>query len=65
MFLIENGRFARPVKELRISDNLLRMLSSVKEVGKERSWIRWWEVDVPTLCPAALVSKVKFTKSRR
>ncbi len=65
MFLIENGRIGRPIKELRISDNLLRMLSSVEEVGKERRWIRWWEVDVPTLCPAALVSKVRFTKSKR
>jgi len=65
MFLIENGRIGRPIKELRISDNLLRMLSSVEEVGRERRWIRWWEVDVPTLCPATLISKVKFTKSKR
>lgn len=65
MFLIENGKLVRPIKELRISDNLLRILSSVKEVTKERRWIRWWEVEVPTLCPAALVSKVRFTKSKR
>ncbi|MDD1746545.1 MAG: TldD/PmbA family protein [Methanomassiliicoccales archaeon] len=65
MFLIENGKLSRPIKELRISDNLLRMFSSIKEVAKERSWVRWWEVEVPTLCPAALVGKVRFTKSRR
>jgi PmbA protein len=65
MFLIEGGKLARPIKELRISDNLLRIFSSTKEVTKERKWIRWWEVDVPTLCPAALVSKVRFTKSRK
>lgn len=65
MFLIENGKLARPIKELRISDNLLRMFSSVKELTKERKWIRWWEVEVPTLCPAALVERVRFTKSKR
>ncbi len=64
MFLVIGGKIARPIKELRISDNLLRILSSVKEVTKERRWIRWWEVEVPTLCPAALVGKVRFTKSR-
>ncbi|HUL39385.1 MAG TPA: TldD/PmbA family protein [Methanomassiliicoccales archaeon] len=65
MFLIEGGRLVRPIKELRISDNLLRMLSSVKELTKERKWVKWWEVEVPTLCPSALVGKVRFTKSRK
>jgi PmbA protein len=65
MFMIENGKLSRPVKELRISDNLLRMFSSIKEVANGRSWVRWWEVEVPTLCPAALVEKVRFTKSKR
>ena len=65
MFLIEGGKLVRPIKELRISDNLLRMFSSIKDVAKERGWVRWWEVEVPTLCPAALVGKVRFTKSKR
>jgi PmbA protein len=65
MFIIEGGKLARPVKELRISDNLLRMFSSTRELTKERDWIRWWEVELPTLCPAALVGKVRFTKSRK
>jgi len=65
MFLIENGKLSKPIRELRISDNLQRMLSSIKDVAKERSWVRWWEVEIPTICPAALFSKVRFTKSKR
>lgn len=65
MFLIEGGKLIRPIKELRISDNLLRMLSATKELSKERKWVRWWEVEIPTLCPSALISGVRFTKSKR
>jgi PmbA protein len=65
MFLIEDGELVRPIKELRISDNLPGILSLVTKVSKERTWVRWWEVEVPTLCPSALVEKVRFTKSKR
>jgi PmbA protein len=43
---------------------MLRILSNVSELSRERKWIRWWEVEVPTLAPTALVKGLKFTRSR-
>ena len=64
MLTIENGKLARSIKELRISDNLLRMLSGVTSLSKDRKLIKWWEVETPTLAPYAVIEKVKFTRSR-
>lgn len=63
MFLIEKGRLGRPVKGLRVSDNILRMLKSIRDVSKERKWIRWWEVSIPTNLGHFLVDGVGITKS--
>jgi PmbA protein len=63
MFLIRDGKLERPLKELRISDNVLRMLSNLRGMTRDRKWIKWWEVEVPVLCPTALVDGVRFTKS--
>lgn len=63
MFRIENGRLVRPVKGLRISDNMLRMLQSIRGVSRDRKWIRWWEVSIPTYLGHFLVDQVGITKS--
>ncbi|MBI2143324.1 TldD/PmbA family protein [Candidatus Woesearchaeota archaeon] len=63
MFLVENGRVVGPVKELRISDNLLRMLQNTAAVGKDAEPVFGWEVEIPTITPAVLVKGVKVTKS--
>ncbi len=63
MFMIRNGQIEKPVRELRISDNMLRILENVSSLTKNRVWVKWWEVEVPTLSPAALVEKLRFTKS--
>ncbi|MCU0861239.1 MAG: TldD/PmbA family protein [Methanomassiliicoccales archaeon] len=64
MFLIEKGQLSKPIKELRISDNLLRIFGAVSALTKERRWVHWWEVETPTLAPSALVTGMRFTKSR-
>jgi len=64
MFLIEKGSITGPVKELRVSDNILRMLRSTEAMGQQRRWIKWWEVETPVLAPAALVRGVNFTRSQ-
>ena len=63
MFLIENGRVTGPVKELRVSDNLIRILQNIAAVGKEPEPVFGWEVEVPTITPAVLVKDVRLTKS--
>ena len=64
MFRIKNGQIAGPVKDLRISENILGIVKNIEAMTRERKWVKWWEVDTPTLAPTALVSKVKFTRSQ-
>ncbi len=63
MFQIQNGKLGPPVKGLRVSDNMIRILNAVSAVSKERKWIRWWEVDTPTYLGHFLVNEVGITKS--
>jgi len=63
MFLIRNGTLSSSIRELRISDNMLRILKNIQEISRMRTWIKWWEVDVPTLTPYAVVKDLNFTKS--
>ncbi len=64
MFLVKNGEISTSIRELRISDNMPRILQSIQELSKSRSWIKWWEVPIPTLTPHALIEDLNFTKSR-
>jgi PmbA protein len=63
LFAIEDGQIAGSIKGLRISDNLPRILSNLRAMGRERRWVKWWEVETPTLVPAVLVDEVRFTRS--
>jgi PmbA protein len=65
VFEIRNGRLTRPVKGMRLSDNIIRILQSVKALSKEQHWIRWWEVGVPTLTPYVLVEGVGITTAKK
>ena len=62
-FLIENGEIRSPVAGIRISDTIPRQLNNIIAISKERKWIRWWEVNLPTLSPAILVKDVPITKA--
>jgi PmbA protein len=63
MFLIINGSIERPIRELRISDNMLRMIQNIESMTHEKYWIKWWEVETPVKAPYALIKNVNFTKS--
>ncbi|MFH1181829.1 MAG: TldD/PmbA family protein [Candidatus Woesearchaeota archaeon] len=62
-FLIENGRIVKPVKDIRISENLLNMLRNVSAVGAEAEQITGWEVETPIFMPPMIVKNVNITKS--
>jgi PmbA protein len=62
-FLIENGKIKHPVVGLRISDSLPRQLANIIAISKERRWIEWWEVSIPTLAPSMLIKSVMITKA--
>src|SRR3989344_4534184 len=62
LFYIENGKIKHPVKELRISENLIRILKNVVALGRESQQIYSWEVSVPTTTPHVLVKDCNVTK---
>jgi PmbA protein len=62
-FLIENGKITKPVKDIRISENLLNMLRNVSAVGAEAEQITGWEVETPTFIPPMIVRNANITKS--
>ena len=65
VFDIRNGKLGNPVKGLRVSDNMIRILQSIEMLSKERQWIRWWEVPTPTLTPYVLVRDVGITTASK
>jgi predicted Zn-dependent protease len=65
-FLIENGRIARPVKNLRFTQSILDALSKVKAVGRDRALIGGGagysvRFAVGTLAPALHLAEFNFT----
>ena len=65
VFEIKNGKLSHPLKGVRLSDNMIRILQSVKALSKQVHWIKWWEVDTPTLTPYALVEGVGITTAKK
>lgn len=60
MFLIENGE-TKPIKNLRISDNTMRMFANIDAVGNDRKQIFWWEVATPTFIPSLRVKDCRMS----
>ena len=63
-FVVENGEITRSLKDIRISDNALRMLKCLKAISRERQQIHWWESEVPSLSPYVLIEDVRITRPR-
>lgn len=63
LFLIKNGSVEKPLKGLRLSDNMLNILKRIRDLGSEGHWIKWWEVEIPTYAPAAVIEQINFTRS--
>jgi len=63
-FLVEGGEIKGAIKGARISDNLLRVFSSVRGTGARRQWVHWWEVNTPVLLPVMIASGVTLTKAQ-
>jgi PmbA protein len=65
IFQIENGEIKRSLKNIRLSDNALRMLSNITGISKERQHVHWWEeADPPSLSPYILMKDVHITTSK-
>jgi PmbA protein len=62
-FIIRDGELKDPVAGFRISDSIPRQLSNIEFISTERNWIKWWEVETPTLAPAMMISGVRITRA--
>jgi len=60
MFQIQNGEM-KPIKNLRISDNTMRMFADIDALGNDRKQIYWWEVATPTFIPTIRVRDCRMT----
>jgi PmbA protein len=63
-FAVEKGEITRSLKDIRISDNALRMLGDIVAISKERQHIHWWESQYPTLSPYVLIKDVRITRPK-
>ncbi|UCD95936.1 MAG: TldD/PmbA family protein [Candidatus Bathyarchaeota archaeon] len=64
IFLVENGEVTQSLKDLRLSDNALRLLKQIAGISKERQHVRWWgfESVTPALAPYVLAEDIQMTK---
>jgi PmbA protein len=63
-FVVKGGEITDSLKDIRISDNMMRMLNGMKTMSRERQHIHWWEANTPTLSPYVLIEGVKITRPR-
>jgi len=65
IFLIENGEIKQSWKDVRLSDNALKMLGNIKGISKQRQHVHWWgEADPPSLSPYILMKDVQITRPK-
>jgi len=62
-FRLRGGEIKEPVTGFRVSDSVPRQLASIEMIGKEREWIKWWEVSTPTLAPPMMIKGVRVTRA--
>jgi len=60
MFLVEKGEL-KPIKNMRISDNTMRMLSNIDAVGNDLTQTYWREVLTPTLISSMRINDCRMT----
>lgn len=65
IFLIEKGEIKQSWKDLRLSDNIQRLLSQIAGLSKERQHVHWWgEAEPPSLSPYVLAKDIQMTKPK-
>ncbi len=63
IFRINNGKLDGPVKDIRISENMINIMKNVKAIANDPMQVHWWEVETPVFSPHVLVEGVNITKS--
>jgi PmbA protein len=60
MFVVKKGEMT-PIKNMRISDNTMRMLANIDALGNDRTQVFWWEVRTPTVIPTMRINDCRMT----
>jgi len=60
-FLIEEGRVARPLKNLRFTQSILEAFGNVEALGREAKMVRSGFGNIATFAPAAKIERFRFT----
>ncbi len=61
-FYVKNGEIVHPIANIRLSDSLPRLLSSINMISKNTKWIKWWgEVVTPVKSPYIVVEGTTLT----
>jgi PmbA protein len=64
-FTVEDGEVVGSTGNLRISENILKLLKNIECLTRERQQVQWWsEVSHPVFCPHVLARNVNITKSK-
>jgi len=63
-FIIDSGSIKYAITGTRISDNIPRQLLNISGMGKEKKWVKWWEVETPVYTPPILIKNVNITKAQ-
>ena len=61
VFLVKDGEFT-PLKEIRITENMINLMKNVKTIGSDLQQIYSWEVATPVFTPHVKVKNVNITK---
>ena len=61
LFYVEKGEIQYPIRNVRLSDNLLRMLTNIEHIGSDVQQVQWWEVQTPTFIPMIKVKDCTIT----
>lgn len=66
MFIVSSKGDFQPVKKLRLSDNLYRIMQNIQAVGKDLHQAKWWdEVNPPVVLPHIRVSDCRMTAATK
>lgn len=62
ILLIKNGEITKPIKNIRISDNMINILKNISQISNHIKNLYTWETSIPVFSPYVLVRGVTVTK---
>ncbi len=63
IFYVRDGEIVGSWKGIRITENMVRMFSSIVDVSREREKVKWWDEVLPSYLPYVMVEGVNVTRS--